>query len=121
MEEGLDLNYIRFNEAKKEHGDANHRRLIIASSTLGGSTSTLPLSADNVSEFYRRMVFTFTTGSTGPFTFQVPSAERIYYVDNQSGNVITLDATSSTESVSISNNTKYQMWQSSAGNFIVLD
>ena len=121
MEEGLDLNYIRFNEAKKELSDGNHRRLVIATSTLGGSTFNLPLAVDNVSEFYRRMVFTFTSGSTGGFTFQVPTAEKIFYVDNQSGFLLTLDATGSTAQVSLEDNTKYQMYESTAGVFTVLD
>lgn len=124
MEEGLDLNYLRFNEAKKELSDGNHRRLVIPTSTLGGSTFNLPLaSGDNVSEFYRRMVFTFGSGvgSTGAFTFQVPTAEKIFFVDNQSGNAITLDATGSTAQINISDQTKYQMYESSAGVFTVLD
>jgi hypothetical protein len=121
MEEGLDLNYIRFNEAKKELSDGNHRRLVIATSTLGGSTYNLPLaSGDNVSEFYRRMVFTFAAGSGGTFTFEVPTAERIFFVDNQAGNTITLNSTAST-GPNLVNGTKYQLYESTAGVFTVLD
>lgn len=122
MEEGLDLNYIRFNDAKKEHGDANHRLLTIAASTLGGSTAyTLALASDNVSEYYRRMVFQFTGASTAAFTTIVPTAERVFYVDNQTPVAITIDTTGgASTAVTCAAATKTQIAQISGGDFLVL-
>lgn len=122
MEEGLDLNFIRFNEAKKEHGDANHRRLVISASTFGGGTQSLALAADNVSEFYRRIVFSLTGASTGPWTLQVETAERIFYVDNQCGQTVTIDTTAgASTAVTLPTDTKVQLYESATGDFIILD
>ena len=50
MEEGLTLNYVRFNEAKKEHADAANATLAIVATTFGGSTGTT-LANDAFSKF----------------------------------------------------------------------
>lgn len=122
MEEGLDLNFLRFNDGKKEHGDANHKQLSIATSTYGGTTQSLALSADNVSEYFRRAVFRFESGATGAFQVNVPTEQRIFYVDNVSGVTVTIDTTGgASTAVTIPSNSLFQIEQITAGDFKILD
>ena len=85
MELNLDLNFVRFNEAKAEHAGAANKVLSVVATTFGNSTSSITpgISGDGQSEFLRRKVLRFTGASTSAWTLAVPTTERIFDIDNQ--------------------------------------